>query len=391
MIRRPSFYEGQILGSEDLERTVQYSREQDSRHDRYLHTWGLAEGLELIEQNGGWFLTPGFAIDSTGSPIVVTEPLLFQTDQVFDDSLPSEKDSGKWVPAFVFRHETPDEPDTLIQRCGDSAPSRIRENAKLVFRSILTGWDEQDKVPISSGPSDRPDPTRIVLIGFVKWEKDDQKSKGTISEFRRLDDNGNGPKYAGVSADDVIARGGELALWSRRPAEKVGSPAMILGDYRPKDNQDRKALRLGVDNGDGILNELLTVDPQGNLFVKGNIDSEGVVKGKLTKGEVSIESGIAHDGMTLPLPPEITYEQLESGAVVLHTSATPNLDPLVDPSITKDHVPVAVECSVNDKLLVQCLIRWFVPGNDPQLVEVAGSVNYTILAYVNEAETGNAS
>lgn len=387
-LTRPAFYEGQILGSDDLDRTVQYAREQNARHERYLHTWGLAEGLELKEQNGEWFLTPGFAIDSTGAPIVVAEPILFNKGQVFDDSLPSEKDDGKWIPAFVFRHESEAESDTLLQRCGESAPSRIHENAMLVFRSFVGEWDDQDTVSISEGPSTDADPGRVVLIGFVKWNKTDDP-RGTITEFRRRDDDGNGPRYAGASADDVIARGGELALWSRPPAKQVGSPALLLGDHRPEDSPDRKAMRLGVDNNEGKINELLTVDPQGNLFVKGNISAEGVVKGKLTKGEVSIESGIAGDGMTLPLPPEITYQQVESGAVVLHTSVTPNLDRLVDPSITDEHVPVAVECSVDEQLLVRCLIKWFVPGNDPQNIDVAGSVNYTIIAYVNEADSGD--
>ena len=96
---RPTFYEGQILGSRDLHRSVEYARDQDARHERYLHTWRLAEGLELKEQNGEWFLTAGFAIDSAGAPIVVPQPLLIDEDQLHDDALPSARDDGKWFPA----------------------------------------------------------------------------------------------------------------------------------------------------------------------------------------------------------------------------------------------------------------------------------------------------
>ena len=64
MIQRPTFYEGQILGSQDLSRSVEYCREQDSRHERYLHTWGLAYGLELQQEGSDWYLSPGFAINS---------------------------------------------------------------------------------------------------------------------------------------------------------------------------------------------------------------------------------------------------------------------------------------------------------------------------------------
>ena len=46
-IARPVFYEGQILGAVDLQAAVEYSRGQEARHERYLHTWGIASGLEL--------------------------------------------------------------------------------------------------------------------------------------------------------------------------------------------------------------------------------------------------------------------------------------------------------------------------------------------------------
>lgn len=385
---RPNFYEGQILGSTDLKRGIEYAREQDARHERYLHTWGLAEGLELKEQNGEWLLTPGFAIDSAGAPVVVASPLMVEADQLHDDALPSDRDDGKWFPVFVVRTEKEAEADRLVQRCGTSGRSRIAEGATIVFRSFATDWDDQNEPRIGEGPGSRPDRSRVVLIGFVEWNKE-PSPKGAIKAFsRRNPDTGEVPKYAGVAADDVIARGSELALWSRRPNQQVGTPAVLLGDHRAEDDKDRKALRLGLDDGKGKLNELVTVDPQGNLFLKGNLTAEGVIQGKLTKGEVSIESGIAGDGMTLPLPPEITYQQVDDGDVVLHTSVTPRLDRLVDPiNITEKHVPLVMECSVDDELLVSCLIKWYEFGQSAGL-DVAGTVDYTIIAYVNKADSG---
>ena len=44
---RPAFFEGQILAAADLTSAVDYGRAQAARHDRYLHAWGIAEGLEL--------------------------------------------------------------------------------------------------------------------------------------------------------------------------------------------------------------------------------------------------------------------------------------------------------------------------------------------------------
>ena len=44
---RPAFFEGQILAAADLTSAVDYGRGQAARHERYLHDWGIAEGLEL--------------------------------------------------------------------------------------------------------------------------------------------------------------------------------------------------------------------------------------------------------------------------------------------------------------------------------------------------------
>src|SRR5687768_17330815 len=84
-IARPVFFEGQILGAIDLQDTVEYSRGREARHERYLHTWGIASGLELsakpkqIEVNNATidyqeiWLSPGLAIDGRGREILVPE------------------------------------------------------------------------------------------------------------------------------------------------------------------------------------------------------------------------------------------------------------------------------------------------------------------------------
>jgi hypothetical protein len=46
-ITRPAFYEGQILAPDDLTGSLEYGRSQQARHERYLHTWGIATGLQL--------------------------------------------------------------------------------------------------------------------------------------------------------------------------------------------------------------------------------------------------------------------------------------------------------------------------------------------------------
>ena len=90
-IERPLFYENQILGAADLTATVEHSRSQQARHDRSLHLWGIASGLELTGNDkqtaqGVAYqeitLSPGIAIDGTGREIVVPEAERLSEDRV---------------------------------------------------------------------------------------------------------------------------------------------------------------------------------------------------------------------------------------------------------------------------------------------------------------------
>jgi hypothetical protein len=77
---RPSFFEGQYLGADDLESVVGYLRDHARRHALGGHTWGIAAGLDLIEQSStagevDVFLLPGYAWDGYGRVIVNTHPV----------------------------------------------------------------------------------------------------------------------------------------------------------------------------------------------------------------------------------------------------------------------------------------------------------------------------
>ena len=88
-LERPAFFEGQVLAAADLTSAVEYGRAETARHDRYLHDWGIADGLELTSvaktDTAGKYvevtLQPGMAIDGTGREIVVPAPVrLSETD-----------------------------------------------------------------------------------------------------------------------------------------------------------------------------------------------------------------------------------------------------------------------------------------------------------------------
>ena len=102
---RPSFFEGQYLGADDLQAFLKYAREYDARHLLGAHTWGIVAGIELAEGVSPtgeveYFLTPGVAVDGYGRLLVVTTPYKLTTD------LFAQQPSGT-VNVWVRYEETP--------------------------------------------------------------------------------------------------------------------------------------------------------------------------------------------------------------------------------------------------------------------------------------------
>ena len=70
---RPRFFAGQLLTEEDLNRLDHYIVEKNKLHNRYLHGWGVACGLEVLCHpcEGYVTVTPGYALSPCGDDIVV--------------------------------------------------------------------------------------------------------------------------------------------------------------------------------------------------------------------------------------------------------------------------------------------------------------------------------
>ena len=73
--RRPRYFSGQLLTSDDFEAEQSYHLEARRGHDRHLHGWGVVSGLDVTPSGGGGVVVePGLAIDGLGRSIVVPEP-----------------------------------------------------------------------------------------------------------------------------------------------------------------------------------------------------------------------------------------------------------------------------------------------------------------------------
>ncbi|MEO3974837.1 hypothetical protein [Streptomyces sp. CAU 1734] len=365
---RPVFREGRILAAADLSATVEYARAAAARHARYLHEWGIAEGLALVTADRTDPLTgarrtevsvsAGTAIDATGREIVVTEPAVLSESE-FEEVNGADQPTDEPYPVFLGAVDRDPPGSPGADSCGVSAGgTRVEETYQILFGrlgdELLTAGEQPPG--IADAPA-VPPARRPVLLGYVRWT--DGRFTGVETTAR-----GVAPRYAGVRADTVSARAGALVLRTE-PAAREGTPVIVLSGGDPP------GLVFGLYRPGGTVAPLMTVAANGNLTI------EGSFTGRMPAGSTQVISGTATDGMLLPLPPGITPEQVADGRVVLHILVTPR----IPPAATATTLVSPVESGVDDARRVRCRVRLFdpaVPGGT--VTEQPGAVDFCVLA-----------
>jgi hypothetical protein len=335
---RPAFFEGQILAAADLTSAVDYGRGQAARHDRYLHDWGVAEGLELTttpDSTGKYVdvtLGPGVAVDGTGREIVVPTSVLLNTADFFNANGASPQAGANYP---VLLHATDVDPPAAPVAIGASGsgsqPTRTQEGFGLTFGALGDdlSLDEQQAPDVSAGPGPAAGQPWEVLVGFVQWDP----AAGKFTYATQA-----GIRYAGVKADTVSARSGTLTLQSQ-PTAAPGQPVLVMGGDPP-------ALTFGLYQGGTTFAPRLTVSAQGD------VTATGTIKGALTQGEIRVQSGTVTDGLIIPLPQGVTQDQVDQGQVIVHLFLTPH----TPQSAGAGTWYVPVECGVDASRRVTCQV-----------------------------------
>jgi hypothetical protein len=368
---RPAFHEGQVLAAADLAATVGYARGVAGRHARYLHDWGIAEGLELVTEdrtdpvtNARYVevtLSPGLAVDGTGREIVVPAPVVL-SEAAFEEVNGSSQSVEPYPVFLTAADRTP--PATGPTSCGGTAaPTRVEESYQILFGRIGDELlvTEQQPPPVGAAPADPP-ARWLVLLGFVEWSE---------GHFVDVDPSARGvePQYTGVRADTVAARSGKLSLRSDATVQE-GKPALVLT------GGDEPTLVFGLYQGSGTVNPLMTVAANGNLTVAGSFS------GRISAGSVLAASGTATDGTVLPLPSGVSPQEVADGRVALHVHVTPR----IPPSDTGTELFTPMEATVDGERRVRCRMRRYDPVTAPAVVtEQPGVVDFLVLATVAAA------
>lgn len=383
-IERPLFYEGEILGAADLSAGVEYPRGQLARHERALHLWGIAQGLGVTgkdKQTGDGknkykdvTLAAGMAIDGTGREVLVVEDTQLRED-LFDQSNVATTKSTDWYPVFLMGgDQSASQPAFLASACGSSQPSRIGEGYEILFGrpGDELDWENQAVPAVDSGPGNL---AWKILLGFVQWNPDLRKFTNVANES---ESGGIRRRYAGVQADVVAARAGRLTFRTQISSQ-AGKPAILL-DESNKDG----LLQFGLLTDTGGVTPLLSVNEKGDLTVPGTIT------GTTAAGTLKVESGIATDGMILPLPAGVTEKQVADGQAVVHMHISLQIRLQDAPNFKTNQTDVwassPLESYVDDERRVHCLVRWVnlspPVGAPPTVQDQPSYCLYTVLASV---------
>jgi hypothetical protein len=382
-IARPTFYEGEILPAADLVASVDYPRDQIARHARYLHSWGIVSGLDLqgtdaADASGTRYkavtLRAGVAIDGSGREIVVPEDVALQPEDLKSQTNPKPQ---IWYPVFLTgRDEAARASTNLTGACNGSQPTLIRENYDITFGTPGSelNLNQQAAPTVTDGPADgiATDAWR-VLLGFVQWS-------AAIPQFSDVadvsPDSGVGRRYVGLNAAQVVSGSGALLL-ATHPATFKEQNAIMAVELREgeKDGQ----LVFGKLNPDGTIAPVLTVKSTGDLIATGQIS------GAVTPGSMQVQSGVAFDGMTLPLPLGIDPADVAAGKVTLHTHLSLRLDQLQGPTSGGLWTPFPYECYMDrDTRQVHCRVQWWDVSAAPLTAGpiLPGLCDYTVIAAV---------
>lgn len=176
-----------------------------------------------------------------------------------------------------------------------------------------------------------------------------------------MNDQGITPRYAGVQADEVAARGGQ-----------AGAPAVVIDGT----TAGAEEFRCGFQDAGGL------VQPVFRITAKGDVIATGQFQGAVAAGgSLQVQSGTATDGVILPLPPGVTEDMVKPGKAALHVQLTPR--PGGAPNNTNVWASSTLECFLDAERRLHSLFRWFdVGGGGATQSDLPGLCDYLILVAV---------
>lgn len=320
---RPSFYERQHLGAADLNSAVEYDRIQRARHFLGAHTWGIAMGLKLREEEShqgdnkvNIILEPGYAWDGFGRTIVVLSPFPMPLD------LCRNERTGLVKVWLKYREDKTSPPRPGFAVCDEEDMyARVRESFEVIagdfphakqHSMVTVGETREDamamlvkkdsggeitggrlicdeSIPMQEFPAERDKANWLIPLGYVNWVQgkdgapgyfthlvpDGGGSEGEKSRYTDIKESRSFRRYAGLVAEGIHAADGVIRLCRRTKSpfdlKQNETLSTRCGNERLRADADDENIDMTYDTKTGILDLTDLVWVEGNLRAKGDV------------------------------------------------------------------------------------------------------------------------
>ena len=218
-LERIQFFNGQRLFADDLQTLEAFNREMRWLHNQSLHQAGVGSGYAVAGQIGDRQVTisPGYALDSLGREIILTE--------VLTESIPPVADNGSGGSVFyLLTVSYPDDSDlkpseTRAGICSQQGVVRLREEP--VFCWVRLNDNDTNRQPVDENLKLRI--SKGLFIVLAQIEVFNCKLKQPVSSAPR--------RNAAPAQQPRIACGVEQQpLW--KGSQPVGAGGVAIGTTR---------------------------------------------------------------------------------------------------------------------------------------------------------------
>ncbi|NEO40245.1 MAG: hypothetical protein F6J90_29430 [Moorea sp. SIOASIH] len=158
-IQRPNYFTAQFLVEEDFNDEQAYHRDMRLRHNRFLHEWGVVEGLEVTKVGDKRIaVSEGMAIDKDGREIIVL-PNSPVPKTINLDGLPL----NTTIEITIIYHEIKDKPYRLGN---ETKYTRTTERPKfIIYGGKQREHCDDDEVEVRTGSA--PTDDNVIILARV--------------------------------------------------------------------------------------------------------------------------------------------------------------------------------------------------------------------------------
>ena len=294
-IARVHYFEGQFLRTQDFVDEQAYHVAMRRRHNIAHHTWGIVSGLEIVLEEGNFFLQPGMAVDGYGRELIVADKKAISSSAFGDSSSSvfSDKGSNELDVWLTYGLTTSDEATAGFAGCGNGNKNsasfyRSQETVQILL-SKPNGTDRRAPKEVSAPdrnfspsrtPPDNPEISWPVFLGQIISDPANQQQPLAV----KLDDR----PYVGLVGEEITSPSGGMRVEVGKIETDPVTGAPVT-DGKP---------RFGVfaRNATADTPKWLSrfeIAANGELAIKGN----ATVQGNLTiaGGAIEFEAGPARD------------------------------------------------------------------------------------------------